>query len=660
MGFINKMGESFSSIEEKISVLTAVVRRKTGQYQAIANDFVREVKGVAVKVAVSIGDGSYCTEGENGEHMINVSVPDEWVGWYSIPYIRFNLITMLLMHECGHARFTDCWFEKSIEDSKKLVDKMAADNGKALPPGFVFQICHHITNSLEDGRIEKIDALRFKGFDLVRRTHRGKLWSSGAYESIENNEKTELDRLYVVLNSILSLATTWRLIQGSNRIGLGLYQKGTTAFFRDNPDCLDMLKLCKPYIVEAINADTCQGIYHPTVEIIKIIYPLIESVAAIPEEEAHMIEKFVKLLSALARDFGNQGVMQTDDEKAESQKAMIDVSGGGQSPASNFVDDSDSENAENSFERETKWNMDNGELEASKKGNGGSNIVRDQQAIDNATADIQAGVAKEENFCFVEKKQNLFGQTYPISPEKLIEAKSLERFIKNTIRNRSTYNRMNMKRGKLNTHQISKICMGQDTFFKQMGRPYEASLAVYLLKDNSGSMEQDNKHEESCRALSVIEYALRGFPVKIGAFYSDGHKTIHIRIKDWKETSNTISFSETFLNNYSADGGNQDGADILIAAAELAARPEKEKLLIILSDGTPSAYNSERDAYGSVAYAVKKARKDGIKVISIFFGGESFLSSSQGAYAAMYERDIIGVTPDKISAELQKILKRQL
>ena len=168
------------------------------------------------------------------------------------------------------------------------------------------------------------------------------------------------------------------------------------------------------------------------------------------------------------------------------------------------------------------------------------------------------------------------------------------------------------------------------------------------------------KHDESCYACSILEYGMSDYPVKIVAFdetYGDSIR--HIVIKDWKEKKGNTNFSETYRVNYNADGGNKDGADILVAAEELANRPERDKLLVVLSDGQPSSYNSERDAYSSVAYAVQKARKRGIKVVTIFFGDEDYLRTSHNAYVAMYEKDIVGVAPERISAELQKIIKKQ-
>lgn len=666
---------------DKIENLKKVLSRCRNQYQIVANNFVAEVKGVAVKVLLKVGGGSFCTNGEDGAQSIVVSVVEEWIEWFSTATLRFVVIPYLLMHECGHARFTDDWFAKACEDGVKYCQDQAAANGKGLPIGFLQEVSHFIVNSLEDGRIERIDALRFKGFDEGRKMLRGKLWATGGYSEIA---EPEMDRIFSTLNCILTLATTWKLPKTGSRVGLGRYQKGATEFFRKNPECLDILRQCKPHIVKAINADKCQGIYEPSMEIMKLLYPLIEDAMALSADEARLMELLANLIARLVEDHGNQGKMMSKEEKETvasqikgtgSGKMGNSVSSGaggdnssndscdggaGEEDEESLEDASESGESDEDFENELSdyiCDAEQKQTSPTPNANGGMNMRRSQKAIEEAMEDILAGVAKEEDFSFQETHQDML-QTFPICPEKLLEAKAFKKFLDNIVRNKSTHDRTNMKRGKLNTHQISKICMGQDTFFKQMGRPYKASMAVYILKDNSGSMSGE-KHEESCRALSVLEYAMSGYPLKCVAFETNSYDAEHTIIKDWNETSNTISYSETFFQNNTAGGGNSDGADIIIATEELKRRPENDKLLIILSDGAPSAYNSERDAYGSVAYAVRKARKAGIKVVSIFFGPEEFLNESSQAYIAMYSQDIVGVTPDKISAELQKILKKQ-
>lgn len=685
MGILRKFwGETFKSLEEKVESVKKVLLGMVAQAQAIANNFVREVEGVAVRLKFSFDGQSFCT-GSGDVQEINISIPDEWVNWYSVPYIKYQLIPMLIIHECGHARFTDEWFKQSIMDMVKQWEEAAALKGLALPKQLLIQIAHSIVNSVEDGRIERIDACRFDGFDETRVTHRGNIWREGEYAPVSENPK--FDKVYSVCNNILTLSTTF--LEPTGNVGLGMYQKGAQKFFKAYPDCYDIVKACKPHIVKAINGEKCEDIYDPCIEIAQLIYPLIEDAVAITEAELEQLKKLFKNMLEQMQDAGgeggNAGKMQSDEEKEETQKRITQKTSSESQPSTDSQDaDEESENGNASGEGEDDSSKDeskdmsenvseseydskltayecDGECQAqeqeAKAQKQGKKMKRSDEAIAGALQDLQQGVAKHNKFEFSEHHQSL-QNSRPIHPEKLLEAKVFKRFMDNVVRNKSVPNRMNLKRGKLNTHQISKICMGQYNCFKQNGKPYEASMAAFILKDNSGSMDGE-KHDQSCLACSVLEYGMSDHPVKIVAFDSRGREARHIVLKDWGEKSNTVNYSETFRVNNDVGNGNMDGADILVAAEELSNRPERDKLLIVLSDGMPSTYNDERDAYGSVAYAVKEAKKRGIKVVAIFFGDSDYVSESQQAYAAMYGKDIVGVEPSRISAELQKVMKKQ-
>ena len=75
--------------------------------------------------------------------------------------------------------------------------------------------------------------------------------------------------------------------------------------------------------------------------------------------------------------------------------------------------------------------------------------------------------------------------------------------------------------------------------------------------------------------------------------------------------------------NFSSKGPsgccNKDGYSIRVATSELLKQVAKKKILIILSDGLPSAYAG--DGTNDVSTAVDEARRQGIEVVSIYFPG---------------------------------------
>lgn len=91
---------------------------------------------------------------------------------------------------------------------------------------------------------------------------------------------------------------------------------------------------------------------------------------------------------------------------------------------------------------------------------------------------------------------------------------------------------------------------------------------------------------------------------------------------------------------------------------ELSRRPEKKKVLFLLSDGLPSAYGSRSEAYAEVRQAVLAARRKGIIVIPIMFGEMEFLTSSQKTYELMYEKHIIACVPKEITPRLCALFRQ--
>ena len=97
---------------------------------------------------------------------------------------------------------------------------------------------------------------------------------------------------------------------------------------------------------------------------------------------------------------------------------------------------------------------------------------------------------------------------------------------------------------------------------------------------------------------------------------------------------------------------NFDGYSIRVATADILSRPEKKKLLVVLSDGLP-CYGGEED----VQQAVTEARLKGIEVVGIYFS-EYEDSSTEESFKRMYQKNYIITSPENIEKELVVILKK--
>lgn len=240
------------------------------------------------------------------------------------------------------------------------------------------------------------------------------------------------------------------------------------------------------------------------------------------------------------------------------------------------------------------------------------------------------------------------------------QAQALRKEIKKVIDAKKNASK-NLRRGQLNTADLWKTGLRDETIFERRTKIDRSSITFYILIDNSGSMGDAvsvslRKFEAARSAAAVVEEAVKSLlPCKI-ALFNEVYKTNHIVIKDFDDRQKG-NFSWNSLKTIMPNGSNADSVNIRIAAEELSRRREVRKVLFVLSDGLPSAYDSAEDAGREVRQAVKDARSKGIFVIPIMFGTKSFLENNFDEYQKMYEKNIISCSPQQITATLVKTFR---
>lgn len=242
------------------------------------------------------------------------------------------------------------------------------------------------------------------------------------------------------------------------------------------------------------------------------------------------------------------------------------------------------------------------------------------------------------------------------------EGSRFRKDVERIFRNKEEYTLRGQRKGILDVGNLHKLRTKEVNVFVKKGVPVKSDFVGFLLEDGSGSMSEKGKWESSKRALAVMEEGLKGIiPFKIATFNTDyyGNSVLHHLVKDFKEENKTYNYSYNSFEQRRAGGGNKDGYSIRIATKELLKRPEKDRILIILSDGLPSDYRNGRDAgMVDVKEAVKEARKAGIFVVALLFGSESFRDMNIESYKYMYEKNIISCDAEMIGNHLVRMLKK--
>lgn len=263
------------------------------------------------------------------------------------------------------------------------------------------------------------------------------------------------------------------------------------------------------------------------------------------------------------------------------------------------------------------------------------------------------------------------------------------------------------KSGYLNTKALYKVGLQSSDIFYKKKADSDGDVAVYILLDGSGSMSgigyqvkaehkklidnnidsaTESKIAKAILSASIIVKALieMNVPVKCCSFsserYSSYPSVVMNEHKDW--TSNKVD-----LVKYQSRGNNRDGYAIRAAIADLSERPERHKLLIVLSDGCPacdlgntqylnSRYcksdSSLHDHYAKsgiklvngtddTAKAIRESRAKGIKTFGMYIPGYNIRESELDSIKEMYGTDFATLSiAQEFPSIIVNIIKRIL
>ena len=141
---------------------------------------------------------------------------------------------------------------------------------------------------------------------------------------------------------------------------------------------------------------------------------------------------------------------------------------------------------------------------------------------------------------------------------------------------------------------IKAAMQNQNGIFYRNKMPTEKDLTVSVLIDQSGSMAGTRIHMAQGAAIAVYHFcSMMHIPVMItGHNYSSKKVNIYVHA-DFDSVDKKDKYR---LMDIHDSGCNRDGAAIRYVAERLLRRPEKIKLLLLISDGLPNA-----DGYSGTA-----------------------------------------------------------
>lgn len=550
--------------------------------------------------------------------------------------------------------------------------------------------CHGIQNSLEDGREERLEAQTDRQFKLRMKVGRGKAWLEqpiNPTQAIEAKTDPIKKGLNVKLFQILSLATT------------SFYQKGFFEIFDDGDLVFETIENeIYPLIIKAVTSPTCRQCIETAIEIEKKLIDDLVEIAKSNNLDEYLQEIFSNCGIKPSENDNPSGLLRCENTGTTSNNDSNSNSAteiNGHFPIFDRKDE-DNKNSEDKIESSgciyDHSSQRTGKRNEGCRGSEVKDIAATEQAVLEAMKDAaaqQAGLIsnavkkkadkKQSTYVYVPKDPvipnkrlkedygNVVFKEYtkqyevklPMPSDLQLRANEFEKEIEEILQNKAK-TIYNQRSGKLDSGSIYKLFMGELDIFTEEQTPHEFDGCCYLLQDNSGSMGYGScsKREYACEANAVVEQGFEKLmPLKIVAFDASGSNFVnHEIIKDFDEIQ-PMNCSYNFLMQGRGGCGNKDGYDIRIATQELLSRSEKQKLLIVLSDGTPSASNmSYKSGVADVTDAVAEAKEQGIKVVGIYFA-DNLCDKEVDSYKKMYGDEIIATTPDRIEQELIKLLK---
>ena len=177
----------------------------------------------------------------------------------------------------------------------------------------------------------------------------------------------------------------------------------------------------------------------------------------------------------------------------------------------------------------------------------------------------------------------------------------------------------------------------------------EPELAVSILIDGSGSMYGTRELMAQKTAVIISEFCKRVYVPFAVATHNYGSDVYIYPQSDFEDET----IEKYRLGNSFASGCNRDGAALRWAINGLLARPEERKIMIIISDGYPSAYNGMDEATKDIKACVKQCEKNNILLIAAAIGDDK--KNIESLYGNSY-LDISDLT--LLPKKLLKVIKK--
>ena len=243
----------------------------------------------------------------------------------------------------------------------------------------------------------------------------------------------------------------------------------------------------------------------------------------------------------------------------------------------------------------------------------------------------------------------------------------LKRTIQMTMEQKQIARRSELISGRLGKKLVRAAWEPLPRLFYKKNSPSAQVDAVFsLLVDCSASMY--DKMEQAHQGIALFHEALKALrvPHEVIGFWEDAdgvteeaYPNVFHLLTDFE--GSLRGGAGPRLLQLKAEQDNRDGYAIRVVSERLRQRTEKQKVLLVFSDGEPSAAEYHEDGIVDTCEAVLHARRSGVEVVSVFLGSGKIKDTERETMRNIYGRHSVLVPEvSDIAVQLAPLLRRLL
>ena len=687
-------------------------------YRKLFRDLANEVAGEKLEQLLLYQSTEDGLAGWNDGKRIGINIDNLITGSFLELEQKSDSLIGILGHECGHYRYTDStlrkryaehmlngsWYPKEpVPENAQEKEALDAMNvyferkDKAILSIFL-QTASYLSNLLNDMYIEEKMCALFPGSirrGILMNRDRNVEWLPTLREMLE----TEKDKISILMNLCAQYALSSRV----------------NAWDGADYELIDTLKLLMPVIDEAGKAADDMERYLATNHILLMIWKYFAEI--IEEIEKNSTENEEQQPEQKESEGPKESPEKSEKEESEKEKQGNTGSQTEQNEDKIRKEDTEQESEtedkteRNGKDQETEGHENGRTAELQKllqqlcenlpkcvRESGGFEDKQNECGIpaseteassDNALQKILYEMAKEtldekiqkEIFEHLQKElmEIPFEEGHDLVQKKLCRKTEISDFLKLLTEKYEGQLKQVKKRLRLKLLPIlknqkerteHKLFLGRRVDLRNIAAPSGAvfkkqqpgkkmDICVAVLVDNSFSMCGERMDHAILAALCLYDFCMEAeIPVLVCGHHTDGYR--HENLKDETvylhccadfETDEKDRFRIAGMQPY---GSNRDGTALWYAGSRLLERPEKQKLLFVISDGAPNA-----NQYGGTGAKrdLQKIRKKLLQQ-GVFFQAAA-IGSDKEANQEIYEESFLDITDlEQLPALLTKKLLR--